>query len=63
MAFIKKAGSRYQVRQGNNNKLLSSFSSKKDAEEERDKLHRKNKPSGSNKGASARKMFAKDKKK
>ena len=59
MAYVKKSGKRFQVRQGNNNDLLSSFSTRKAAEEEMDRLHRKNKPKSSNRGGSARKRFKK----
>lgn len=59
MAFIKKVGSRFQVRQGNNNDLLSSFSSRKKAEKEVKRLHKKNKPKSSNRGKSANKRFRK----
>ena len=55
MAFIKKNGARYQVRQGNNNDLLGSFSSRAAAQKEVNRLHKKNKPSSTNRGTSARK--------
>ena len=42
MAFVEKKGSRYQVRQGNKNDLLSTFGSKKKADEEVARLHKKN---------------------
>lgn len=54
-AFVEKAGGMYVVRQGNNGKELSRWKSKKDADNERDRLHRKNKPSGTNRGKSAKK--------
>ena len=59
MAFIRKVGSKYQVRQGNNNDLLGSFSSRDAAQKEVDRLHRKNKPKASNRGKSASKKFKK----
>lgn len=61
MAFITKSGSRFAVRQGNNFKLLSTFGSRSKAEEERDRLHRKNKPRASNRANKARKKFTKHK--
>lgn len=63
MAFIKKVGSRFQVRQGNNNDLLSTFSSRKKAEAEVNRLHKKNKPKSGNRGKSAKKRFTRKKKK
>lgn len=57
MAFIVKSGKRFQVRQGNNNDLLSSFSTRKAAKVEVGKLHKKNKPKTSNRGKSAKKRF------
>lgn len=59
MAFVKKSGSKYQVRQGNNNDLLSTFSSKTKAEAEVKRLHKKNKPKSSNRGGSAAKKHRK----
>lgn len=53
MAFVKKSGTRYQVRQGNTGKLLKSFSSKSKADEKVKSLHTKNKPKSINRGASA----------
>lgn len=61
MAFVRKVGNRYQVRQGNNNDLLATFSSKKAADDEVERLHKKNKPKSSNRGASAKKAFTKKK--
>ncbi len=63
MAFVTKKGSRFTVRQGNNFKVLSSFSSRSAALKERDRLHKKNKPKASAKGATARKKFNKQKRK
>jgi hypothetical protein len=55
MAFVKKSGSRFQVRQGNNDKVLSTFGSKKAADQEVARLHRKNDPKSSNRGKRAAK--------
>lgn len=57
MAFVQKSGSSFLVRQGNNNRILSRFQSRKEADDERDRLHRRNKPKSLFRGASARKMF------
>lgn len=59
MAFVKKVGSRYQVRQGNNNRLLATKGSRAAAVKEVKRLHAKNKPRGANRGASARKKQGK----
>ena len=63
MAFIVKKGSKYQVRQGNNNDLLLSTNSKKKAEDHLAFLHAKNKPKATNRGASAKKRATTKKKK
>jgi hypothetical protein len=59
MAFIKKSGSKFQVRQGNNNELLATFSSRKKAESKVQKLHKKFKPKSSNRGKNAARRFGK----
>lgn len=53
-AFVRKVGSRFVVFQGNNGRRLSSWATQAEAEEEVDRLHRKNNPSSSNRGTSAR---------
>jgi hypothetical protein len=63
MAFVTRSGKSFAVRQGNNFRLLSTFKSRPKATKERDRLHRKNKPRASNKGASARKDFTAHKRK
>lgn len=55
MAFVKKVGSKYGVFQGNTGERQSTFGSKKAADEEVARLHKKNKPKASNKGKSAAK--------
>lgn len=60
MAFVEKRGSRYLVKQGNTGECLSSFGSKKKADNEVNRLHRKNKPKQVNRGASAKKKFGKN---
>ena len=62
MAFIRKSGSRFQIRQGNTGELHSTFSTRKAAEEEIARLHKKNMPKQSNRGASASKKNPKGKK-
>ena len=57
MAFVKKVGRRYQVRQGNNNDLLSTFSGRARAAKEVKRLHKKNKPKASNRGGNAARRF------
>ena len=57
MAFIKKSGERFQVRQGNNNNFLSSFKTRDKAQKEVKRLHSKNDPKPSNRGNSAKKDF------
>ena len=59
MAFIRKSGSKYTVHQGNTGEKHSSFGSRKAAQAEVDRLHKKNKPKASSKGAKASKKFAK----
>lgn len=62
MAFVRKSDGSFQVRQGNNNDLLTTFSGKdaaKKAREEVARLHRKNKPKTSNRGKSAKTDFFK----
>jgi len=59
MAFIKKSGKKFQVRQGNNNELLSSFSSREKAEKKVKALHKKFKPKASNRGKNAARRFGK----
>lgn len=59
MAFIKKSGSRFQVRQGNNNKLIVSVSSRAKAEKKVAMLHKKFNPKVSNRGKNAAKRFRK----
>ena len=61
MAFVKKSGKKYQVRQGNNNDLLGTFNSREAAEKEVERLHKKNKPEAKNRGKSAGKRFKKKK--
>ena len=55
MAFIKKSGKSFAVKQGNTGKTLSRFSTRKAAAAEVTKLHAKNKPKASNRGKSASK--------
>ena len=55
MAFVRKSGSRFAVHQGNTGKRLSSFGSRKAANAEVSRLHSKNKPRSTNRGASASK--------
>lgn len=57
-AFVKAVGSRFGVFQGNNGRQLSTWPTRAEAIEERDRLHRKNKPSSANRGASARSKIA-----
>ena len=57
MAFIKKTGKSYTVRQGNNNKLLSRHGSLGSAEKQLDFLHKKNKPKSTNRGKRAAGRF------
>jgi len=62
MAFTKKTKTGVQVRQGNNNDLLTTFTGKnaaKRANAEVKRLHKKNKPKASNRGKSARKRASK----
>ena len=59
MAFVEKKGKRYQVKKGNDGSFLSSFTTKKAADAERDRLHRKNKPTSANRGKSAKKRHIK----
>ena len=56
MAYIVKAGDRYQVRQGNNHRVISEYSGKNAlarAREDVRRLHAKNDPKGSNRGKAA----------
>jgi len=63
MAFVTKEGSKYVVHHGVTGENLSSHSSRSESEAERDRLHRKNKPKATNKGASAKaRDAARDKK-
>ena len=57
MAFVKKSGKRFQVRQGNNNELLHSFGSREKAEQTVADLHKKFKPKPSNRGKAAARKF------
>lgn len=57
MAFVKKAGSKFQVRQGNNNKKLSTYKSKDKADEEVRKLHKEYNPQKVNRGKNAARKF------
>ena len=57
MAFVRKTGSMFEVRKGDNNQLLSKFASAAEAAEEVKKLHDKNKPTEENKGQSAKSDF------
>ena len=57
MAFVKQSGGKYQVRQGNNNDLLKTFSSRQKADDYVQELHRKNDPKSSNRGKNAAKKF------
>ncbi len=54
MAFVEKSGKGFVVRQGNNGKILSRHSSRADAKTRVTALHKKNKPAGKFKGASAK---------
>lgn len=57
MAFVQKCGKRFCVFQGNTGERLSSFPKRAGAVDEMQRLHRKNKPTASNRGKSARKRF------
>jgi len=57
MAFIKKSGSKFQVRHGSSNKVLSTFSKRSKAEKEVSSLHKEHNPKQKNRGASAKKRF------
>lgn len=59
MAFVRKKGNRYTVHHGGSGEQLSSFPSRKEADEEVRKLHAKNKPKSSNRGGTASKKFEK----
>ncbi len=59
MAFIRQSGSSYQVRQGNNNKLLRTFGSREKAQKYVDMLHKEHKPKSKNRGSSAKGRFTK----
>jgi hypothetical protein len=54
MAFVRKSGSRFQVRHGVTGELLSSHGSQSAANKRIEMLHKKNKPKSTNRGTSAR---------
>ena len=53
-AFVEQRGSRFAVIQGNNGRQLSSWGTKQQADDEVDRLHRKNKPKTTNRGGQAK---------
>ncbi len=59
MAFVVKKGKRYQVRQGNSEAFLKSFTTRAKANEYVAFLHKKNKPEAKNKGTVAKKRAIK----
>lgn len=57
MAFVTQRGKRFQVRHGRTGRVLSSYGSRSKAQSEMNRLHRKNKPKPSSRGAAARRRY------
>lgn len=57
MAFVKREGGRFAVRQGNTGALLSTHATRKEATDRVAALHREHKPKSGNRGKTAAKMF------
>jgi hypothetical protein len=57
MAFVRREGGKFVVRQGNTGALLSKHSNKKEADDRIALLHRRHKPKRASRGKNASKMF------